>query len=210
MVNVLGFSAAGSGKTVLAAAIVDHQFSVPQGTKSSISYFFCDFNDPRSREPKTILTSLARQILNIFDETPEISERLKSMFETNHREPKINELSELLLSVSQLPTASFLLIDGLDECEDSDRREVLSCLTNLIRKSQSRIKIILSSRWMDILESLENFRPISLESSRNCEDIELYIRGTIDQRILDRIIRIRKPSLAEEIKNALIQKSDGM
>lgn len=208
-----GLRAAGSGKTVLAAGIVEHLFPLSRRTKTSIgmsiSYFFCTSNDQRSEEPRTILTSLARQILNIFDETKEIGDSLKSMFVTNHREPNIKDLSELLVSVARLPTASYLIIDGLDECSDSDRREILGCLGVLIRGIPRGIKILISSRWMDS-ELLENFTQISLQTSRNRSDIELYIREIIDAKIKDRSIVIKDPCMAEEIKQALIQKAGGM
>lgn len=118
---------AGSGKTILAAGIVDHLCLLPRGAGTSISYFFCSFSDPTSREPQTILRCLIKQILNILDETPEIGETLKSLYLKNHREPTIGELSRLFASVARLPRTAYLLVDGLDECGDSDRRQVLSC-----------------------------------------------------------------------------------
>lgn len=180
-------------------------------TEMSISYFFCTFNDPRSRKPQTILSSLTRQILNIFEETGEIGEHLKLMFVTDHRarEPNIKELSALFTSVTRLPAVAYLVIDGLDECEDSDRREILSCLSVLIRQDPYRIKVIILSRWMDS-ELLEDFGQISIQSASNCSDIELYIREVIDKKINERSIVIKESSIAEEIKQGLIQKSDGM
>lgn len=201
---------AGSGKTILAAGIIGHIFSLGR-TNSSISYFFCDFNDRKSRQTRTILSSLARQILNVFEETPEIGEKLKSMFLTNHMEPDVNELSEFLLCLSQLPNTAYLLIDGLDECDDSDRREILSFLKKVVRDGQCRIKVIISSRWdLDISNALQDFHRISLGSSGTCSDIGVFIRDIIDQRLADGSIEIKEPSMAEEIKEALIQKSDGM
>lgn len=201
---------AGSGKTVLAAGIVDYVFSL-RARKTSISYFFCDFNDRRSREAPTILSSLARQILNVFDETPEMGEKLKMMFVTNHREPKIEELSALLTCVAQLPATAYIFIDGLDECEDPDQRQILSFLTKLIRDGQCKVKVIISSRWeVDISKSLGGFRQISLDSSRASPDIAMFIRNIIDQKLEDGSIVIKQPSMAEEIKDALIRKSDGM
>lgn len=73
-----------------------------------------------------------------------------------------------------------------------------------------RIKVIISSRWMDVFKSLENFGQISLESSRNRQDIEHFVREIIDEKIDDGSIIINQLSMAEEIKRALIEKSDGM
>lgn len=204
---------AGSGKTVLASIIVDHIFTLQRGSssKTSISYFFCDFNNLQSRGTRTILGSLARQILHIFEETPDIDEKLISMFVTNHREPEIEELYALLECIARLPSTAFLLIDGLDECEDSDRRQVLSFIKRVIGDSQCKIKVIVSSRWdLDISNALVDFAHISLGSAGTCSDIELFIRDIVDERLADGSIEIQDLAMTEEIKRALIDKSDGM
>lgn len=207
---------AGSGKTILAAGIVEYLVTTPRAVmgKISISYFFCDFNDQISREPRTILRSMTGQILNAFDETPKIRETLKSMFHSHNdqgsNEPGMKELSALLASVTQLPTTAYLLLDGLDECEDSDRRQLLTSLTVLIRGGKGRIKVIIASRWMNLFKLLEGFRQISLESAKNSVDIEHFVRSIIDEKIEDETIAIKEPSMAEEIKQALIRQSDGM
>jgi hypothetical protein len=129
----------------------------------------------------------------------------------NHREPGIEELSRLLLSVTRLPATAYILIDGLDECEDTDRRQVLCFLTKLIKDNQCNVKIVISSRWeMDINKSSADYQRISLESSRTSSDIDLFIREAIDQNLEDGDIVVREPSMAEEIKKALVQKADGM
>lgn len=206
------FPVAGSGKTVLASSIVDHVFALQQGSSSmnSISYFFCDFNNQQSRGTRTILGSLARQILHIFDETPEIDEKLKSMFVTNHREPTIEDLFALLECIARIPATAFLLIDGLDECGDSDRRQVLSFIKQVFRDRQCKIKVIVSSRWdLDISNALADFQQISLGSG-TCSDIELFVRDIVDRRLADGSIETQNPAMAQEIKTALIEKSGGM
>lgn len=144
-----GLVPAGSEKTVLAAAVIEHQFPLSRrsrtGIGTSISFFCCTFDDRRSHEPRTILTTLVRQILNIFKETKEIGESLKSMFITNNRQPTIKELTLLLASVARLPTASYLIIDGLDEYNDRDRRAIMASLDILMRQIPSGIKILISS-----------------------------------------------------------------
>lgn len=200
---------AGSGKTVLAAGIIEYLFSLTRGGGISISYFFCTLNDRISRDPRVILRSLIRQILNVFNQTPAIGETMKSMFLTPSMEPSVNELSIFLASVTQLTNTSYLVIDGLDECEDSARREILTCLAGLIRDGAGRIKVIILSRWMDDSEPLKDFRQISLQSAGNLADIEEYIRQMVDESIEDGTITIRAPSMAEVIKRVLISKTNG-
>lgn len=197
---------AGSGKTVLAAGIIEHLYSLTRVGGIAICYFFCTLNDRISLDAQVILRSLIRQILNVFNQTPAIEKRLRSMLLTPDLEPSVNELSKFFASVTQLATTSYLVIDGLDACEDSARREVLAFLARLIRDGAGRIKVVVASRWIDDSEPLNGFRQIS---AGNPVDIEQCIGHMVDESIEDGTITITAPSMAKVIKQALISKSDG-
>lgn len=132
------------------------------------------------------------------------------MFLTPRKEPEIQELCSLVASVIDLSTTSYLLIDGLDECDDAIRLQILSCLSILMKNAKAGVKVLLTSRWMNIPKYLGTFLQISLQSSRNSSDIDQYIRQMIDNKIEEETIVVRNSAMVDEIKLALIQKCDGM
>lgn len=205
---------AGCGKTFLAVGAIDYLFTKRGNTKTSISYFFCDFRNQQSREVRTILGGLVRQILTVFHQIPpEMEIELEAMFFRNHhRKPGNEELFQLLVSVVQLSATAYIVIDGIDECKDDDRRQLLLYLNKLIRISKSKVKIFVSSRpEVDISKSLGNFHPIVLDPSTTRSDIEVFIHDVIDQKLQPGGgLVINHSSMAGEIKLALIDGSNGM
>jgi hypothetical protein len=155
---------------------------------------------------------LIKQILSVVDPLPPgMTKDLEAMFSNNRKEPTAKELSQTLLSVIQLASTTYLVIDGLDECELDDRTQVLIHIKRLLQDSKSKVKIIISSRAkVDISRSLESFYPISLNSAKNCSDIKKYVCEVIDAKMEEEELRVNEPSLVEEIKMALIGGSDGM
>jgi hypothetical protein len=203
---------AGAGKTILTAGAIDYLFSHHQGPQVSISYFFCEFGNERSTQVQTVLRSLIKQILTVFDLlSPAMMNCLEAKFSDNHREPTVKELSQTLLSATQLAAITYLVIDGLDECHLDDRNELLTLINRLLRDSRNNIKVIISSRAnVDIARFLDGFTPISLDSARNSPDIERYVCEVIDGKVEVGELKVNEPSLMDEIKVALIRGSDGM
>lgn len=94
---------------------MDFLFNHRTGVKTSISYFFCDFSDPRSLKPETLLAALIKQILSLAEQTPcSLENELESLFAKNYRKPDIKELFGILRKVIQLNEDAYLVVDGLD------------------------------------------------------------------------------------------------
>ena len=71
---------------------------------STLTYFFCDFNDQRSLEIRTILGSLIKQAVSLMDPLPSsIQEKLEDNYQVPQRTPDLVTLFELLESLIQLP-----------------------------------------------------------------------------------------------------------
>lgn len=109
---------------------------------TSISYFFCDFSVEESLKASTILKSLIKRILSVFEKIPpEMERNFEERFLNSHREPGIEDLYTMLLDITQIPHTSYIIIDGLDECRADDRKRILTYMNQLMRDSKSRIKI---------------------------------------------------------------------
>ncbi|KAI5838938.1 hypothetical protein DFP73DRAFT_615832 [Morchella snyderi] len=172
----------GIRKTIPTAGMIDHLFMNQQNMTTSINYFFCDFSVEESLRVSTILKSLIKQILSVFEKIPPEMER---NFE--------------------IPHTSDIVIDGLDECRADDRKRFLTYMNRLMKDSKRRIKIIVSSREkVDISRYLADFKRISLYSAVNNSDIKNYIRETIEEKLKDVDPRVG-PGMVEEINDALIK-----
>lgn len=87
----------------------------------------------------------------------------------------------------------FFAVNGLDECDEQSRRELLDSLKALSEES-SKLKLLLSTRPAEaILEQLKGMSEISLES--NAERDRLIAEKTVETRL---------PELTDEVKALVI------
>lgn len=129
----------GSGKTVVSANVVENlAITVPAAV---VAYFFCKYDEVEALKSRTIIGSIARQLLSHVN--PEIfdSVDLRDMsFLSTHQ---ILEYLQDLLPSEQL--AYFLVIDGLDECNGNESKLLVQHLSVLL-ESKLSLHIYCSSR----------------------------------------------------------------
>ena len=133
----------GSGKTILTASVVDDLLTRRPTNPIKIIFFHILHNNADSLRARTVLQSILRQCLTI---------------ENIHRlEPAIERLSScdcgddefeesLLFVLSRIPADLYIVLDGLDEMLQLDRKIVLSALSKLATASRIAMKLFISSR----------------------------------------------------------------
>jgi hypothetical protein len=87
----------------------------------------------------------------------------------------------------------FLVVDGLDECEATERREVLECLTRLVGECNAidpgKFRVLVVSQYYpDIQRALQSSGAIKLaptiiqiSETDNESDIKTYVRIWVDK-----------------------------
>ena len=95
-----------------------------------------------------------------------------------------NVLEELIGTMARLHHDLFIGIDGIDECEPSERQLILSLVHNLLKLSDTELdlKIFLAScTEKDIEESLKQSTHLAL----NCHHLDSDVRSYIDIRSVE-------------------------
>ena len=108
-------------------------------------FFFCRFDDEESLQARTIIRSIVRQMLS---ELP--ADAFKDVKLSNT--PGISVI-DLLEAFSNLASQYFVVLDGLDDCEEAQVKELVEILQGLLMSTKLRVKIFWSSRptirpWM--------------------------------------------------------------
>lgn len=117
----------------------------------------------------------------------------------------------LLRRVTGLKT-SYIIIDGLDECNRVERRKILKALATLAF-SGLNMKIFVSSRdglAGEIRKRFESIEHVSMNNPLIHNDIATYVNGIIEEKTKTEDLQVGDSSLIEEIKQTLIQRADGM
>jgi hypothetical protein len=97
-----------------------------------------------------------------------------------------------------------IVIDALDECNPATRGDLLDALEDLLKTSPCLLKIFVSSRTdQDIVYKLDNYPNLDLDSNRNSEDINLFVRSET-KRLIDKGSLLRFSTEREKIHNKVV------
>ncbi|KAI0107738.1 hypothetical protein GGR51DRAFT_514909 [Nemania sp. FL0031] len=196
----------GSGKTILATSVIDHLLTERWHPMSFVSFFFVCFDNQSSLDAETIFRSILRQRLGP-DFPKEVETRLKKL-DLSFKLPEIINL----LHTAFVSDTHYIVIDGVDECEKASRQALLEGLS-LLASLEPGAKIFLSSRESlsgEVRKFFPSLQHVSMDCAAMDLDIKSYIEDTINEKIDCEDLIVRDGNLPMEIKQALINGSNGM
>ncbi|OAL40002.1 hypothetical protein AYO20_00915 [Fonsecaea nubica] len=195
----------GSGKTVSTANIV-RQLHIDNPEAIIIGFFFCSYDDANSLKARTILGSLARQLLR---ET-----RLKAFDSIEIDGSKTLDedeiISNLVLLLASTSCTYFAVVDGIDDCAERELCRLLRSLHTLLH-SIHPFRIFCSSRpdtkcrYRAILQPQHE---LSLFYPKH--EIDSYIDNALEERLELGNLALDDPSIILKIRKALLEGSKGM
>jgi hypothetical protein len=143
------------------------------------STIFFHFNSAHlyCTQPSDALRALATQLVHIHRHDRSTLDALSLLMRKTPSQEKASSeevLEVLLLLLRQHPT--FLVVDGIDECSDSQL--FLSWIPDLCRNSDARV-LIFSRPSIDIPLQYQKWN--TLNETQNAQDIDLYVEENLNQ-----------------------------
>ncbi|KAI1440274.1 hypothetical protein F5Y02DRAFT_423141 [Annulohypoxylon stygium] len=120
----------GAGKTILSSVIVQEARNVPH---TSTIFFYCKYGDPSRNTFISVARSLLRQLL------VQNCHLLEALYETASLSGE-HELTTNIVAKKLLKTAldtcgdTYIIIDGLDECDRANRKEIATWFQSVIEE----------------------------------------------------------------------------
>ena len=216
----------GAGKSKLTSLVIqtmlDLYDSAP-GSAAPVAYFYCSnkTGDSRNTIPEEALRSILRQLTGRESTLPlrgsvaqEYGRRREKATETGAGVKPLDaeEVFKYILDITAVDPVT-IVIDALDEVDESRRNVLFDALERIIQESQSVVKLFISSRNDgDIVERFEQYPNVGITSELNHLDIQSFVRSKIEAAIKSKKILRGKvsPDLRTEICKTLIAKSQGM
>jgi hypothetical protein len=200
----------GCGKSKLVSAVIDElesQFSA-QRNEVPVIYFYCarDAAEKKRADPEEIVRSVARQLCKSLEGTT--FEKAKEAYQMATLEgPEAQKLDMQrctnLISQLVLHKAVFMIVDALDECNPSRRHELMKFFDNMLVISDSKIKVLVSSRDdNDIVKRLRAVPNIPIRKDDNTEDIQRFIQEKVNEYIEDG--RLLEGNISGDLKKEVI------
>ena len=193
------------GKTILASRIIEECQKL---SSASVLFFYCKHLDNRRNSFLALARSILTQLLGqnagllpyLYDKS--IASRQTSL--------NSNQLCKELLEVAiKGCSKTYIIIDGVDECDTRERKTIISFLTSLVdtQTQPGNIRgLFVSQDENDIKKLLATASVIRVTNDDNKADIERFARKWAFKIIL-------KFELAQEvqdfIKKSVTDRSDG-
>lgn len=196
----------GSGKSVLLANIVDDLHL--SSAERSVAYFFCRHDISESMEPRTVLGSLARQLLDPF---PDLT-MVEDVVDRTPLPLDSETIFDLLQRALPPKFKAYFVLDGLDECDDSQRETLIEELWRL----QDRFTLLVCVSFRLEADNALRLHPEAFAEQRSIAipddnpDMRVFISAELERRIESGRLMIGEPTLILEIEDSLLQGAQGM
>ncbi|KAJ3462145.1 hypothetical protein MRS44_010698 [Fusarium solani] len=178
----------GSGKTVTMASAVAHLTLAapsmdPQGAVT-VSYFFCQSNNPKTLSATNLLGSIVGQVL----QNPALEPSLMSLLEQPetmlfpHATPE--ECIDILIKATPSNWRGIFVLDGLDEMPEEAVDDIFG---QLHRLGEHRwVNILCSSRptsacYSTVKSSIDEVWTLSMETADRSKEIRAYLAAEISR-----------------------------
>lgn len=174
---------------------------------SNTLFAFLSYRDPHITTVK-IFQSLIFQLLL---ENPDLQPILSHEFQSNFRKLSSDTtyVRGLLTKLLQIAGFTCVIVDGLDEIEESERQFLLRALLEVHRDCED-MKLLISSRAEDdITRLLQNeIEPVRVDK-KNVEDIRTYVQQRTDEWLASSGFDVETSTETRKLLVSLASKANG-
>jgi hypothetical protein len=143
---------------------------------------------------------------------PESIAQLSGKMPKYDRKPTQSDLLTLIKTMMPCFQHVFIVVDALDESDNPEA--MVQVFKELLSSSsaEEKVHIFLTGREeIDLEKALEPLSPIRMSTSQNIrKDIYSFIDSEVDDRVVQRKLKLRDADLATKIKQSLFTAADGM
>ena len=199
------------GKTVLTSVIVEECINRVESKKDemSLAYFYCRDKDDQRNKFVSVAKSMLAQLLR---QNPDI---LAYLYDECLRSAKVTlaspqDCTRILDAVLQAVPKTFIVIDGIDECEQKDRKPILSFFVRAIKHADpARLRgLFVSQELSDIKTALHSFETLRLNEEHTKLDIRNYaVKWSFE---IQGKFKAMTDAAREHIVHLVCEGSDGM
>ncbi|EHK20869.1 uncharacterized protein TRIVIDRAFT_132430, partial [Trichoderma virens Gv29-8] len=202
----------GAGKTILTSVIINNLYErLKKGSKVGIAYLYCNFWQHAKQELYDLLISLVKQLALGIDDLPKDAKKIIDDYKANKQRPSLDAIKNLLQYIAASYSRVFILIDALDECQESG-----GCRTNLLDEifflqEREKVNIFATSRFIpEITEKFRDCKCIKIRAIK--EDVQIYVQDQLKRGHMEHLPSLieSKPALKDAIIREISDAVDGM
>ncbi|KAJ7079508.1 ankyrin repeat-containing domain protein [Mycena crocata] len=203
----------GAGKSVLSSAVItklvdDRRLfeDLGKSSASGVAFFYFDFKD---KEHHTVENALRRIVLQLSAHSPNHYRVLDKHYTLSKGQtlPTYKDLQEILEELLLELGRTYIVIDALDECQDTEYDNLANFVSILRGWTRSPLHLLIASQPRTIfIHRFEAIPWIFLESKLTEKDIKLFVDSELrgNHKLKKWLPR------ADEVADRVVRKSNGM
>ena len=183
------------------------------GQDTVVTFFYCDYADHNTLEASVILGTIIQQLLAVKTSIEEaIAVKIRDTFNHGISKPSLGDLFYILeCIIFEYHRRVYIFIDGLDEASLETQEKILSSLEKLSTKCGTLLRLCISAREISLRSAyFSSCLRIDVAESRVEEDMEHYIKGSVQQRLNSLPVILTHPYLEQSAIYELTAKAHGL
>lgn len=199
----------GTGKTIIVSTVIAY-LRTTQKPPDNIAYFFCQSEEVITLQARNIIGCIIAQLLDSHVETATIDE-LERLYQRS-KVFDVDEISEFLSDIRS-GSENYVVIDGLNECEEEEINKVSEFIAKLVKDRTKVFKIFCAGRPELASGLLKDHKPdYKMTTSGEMVDLDIqqYIEVTLHEKLGTNRLRLSNPALILRIRDVLFQGAHGM
>lgn len=138
-----------------------------------MAFFYFNYREAHQQDPQAVLSCLLRQVVAKLDEIPPELIQMKLSRGDSGR-MNLEDCKQMMAICLAATERTYLILDGLDECDLSKHRKtLLDTLHDLAKLPQTRLLVTSRSHIQDIARSFHDIAQLTIVA--HDEDLEEYM-----------------------------------
>ena len=180
---------------------------------TAVAYFYCEYAEQETLECSVILGTIIQQLLigrRVIDEV--IAAKIRIAYDDGLRKASLTDLVSCLERIIlDFYHRVYIVLDGVDEASTDVQEKLFSILAKLSASCSTLLRLYISTREIILIpHHFPRCLSFELSESRLSEDIELYIKSSVQERLHSFPVMVIYPYLEQSAIRELTAKAKGL
>ena len=180
---------------------------------NAVAYFYCDYADSETLDATIILGTIIQQLLvgrpSIAEE---IAAKIREAYSDGMRRASPHDLINILdFIILNYCHYVYIVLDGVDETSPDIQDKLFSSLAKLSASCGPFLRLYISTREITpIPHHFPSCLSFDVSESRGSEDIEYYVKESVQQRLHNLPVITSYPYLESSVVQELTTRAHGL
>lgn len=191
-----------SGKSILCSRLVEH---LQEQQNLSSAYYFCRFSPTGTDTCVEVMRIVVAQLVK---SQPDLLPHIHQNYVDKALNPSLKVMKGLLAQVFSGLHSCRIVLDGIDECHETQQKEILSTFLSLQKNAPNSCKLLISSRVDEgYIKNVLRQKPSIRLKEHTTDAISLFVQQNVAE--LSDMFDSLEDDLLNRIRHELCSKAGG-